>query len=140
VTDSVDGYLARKRNQVTVFGKFMDPLADKLLITAALVSFVEKGYINSWSAIIIISREFIVTGIRLVAVSENKIIEANSWGKIKTISQISAIILILINSCVLKVNIFNIDFISVIVVIVVGLTVYSGYDYVKKNWKFINFK
>jgi len=96
VTDLLDGSIARKRGQVTTFGKFMDPLADKLLVTAALVAFVDFGIINGIIAIVIISREFVVTGLRLIAVSEDKVIAANFWGKLKTILQISTIITILL--------------------------------------------
>jgi nicotinamide-nucleotide amidase len=91
-TDAVDGYLARSRNEVTTFGKFIDPLADKLLVTAALVSLVELDKISAWIAIIIISREFIVTGLRLVSVAEGKVIAASRYGKLKTIFQIAAIV------------------------------------------------
>ena len=80
ITDAVDGYLARSRNQITTFGKFMDPLADKLLVTAALVALVELGTLPAWIAIIIISRELIVTGLRMVAVAEGVIIAASKWG------------------------------------------------------------
>jgi nicotinamide-nucleotide amidase len=91
-TDAVDGYLARARNEVTTFGKFIDPLADKLLVTAALVALVELGKVPAWIAIVIISREFIVSGLRLVAVAEGKVIAASSYGKVKTIFQIAAIV------------------------------------------------
>lgn len=91
-TDAVDGYLARSRNEVTTFGKFIDPLADKLLVTAALVALVDLGRLPSWVAIIIISREFIVSGLRTVAVAEGKVIAASWFGKVKTILQIAAIL------------------------------------------------
>ncbi len=92
ITDGVDGYLARSRNEVTTFGKFLDPLADKLLVTAALVALVELGSLPSWIALVIISREFIVSGLRLVAVAEGKIIAASDYGKAKTVLQVLAII------------------------------------------------
>ncbi len=91
-TDAVDGYLARSRNEITTFGKFIDPLADKLLVTAALVSLVELQRLPAWIAIIIVSREFIVSGLRLVAVAEGKVIAASAWGKWKTVFQIIAIV------------------------------------------------
>ena len=100
LTDQLDGYIARSRNQITTFGKFMDPLADKLLVTSALISLVELGLIPSYAAIIIIAREFAVSGLRTIAASEGKIIAASWWGKIKTVIQIIAIVLLLI-----KVNI-----------------------------------
>ncbi|MBN2821858.1 MAG: CDP-diacylglycerol--glycerol-3-phosphate 3-phosphatidyltransferase [Coriobacteriia bacterium] len=91
-TDAVDGYLARSRNEVTTFGKFIDPLADKLLVTAALVALVDLNRLPSWIALVIISRELIVSGLRMVAVAEGKVIAASSYGKIKTILQILAIV------------------------------------------------
>lgn len=91
-TDAVDGYLARSRNEVTTFGKFIDPLADKLLVTAALVALVDLDRLPSWIALVIISRELIVSGLRMVAVAEGKVIAASSWGKVKTILQIVAIV------------------------------------------------
>ncbi len=91
-TDAVDGYLARSRNEVTTFGKFLDPLADKLLVTAALVALVELGELPSWIALIIISREFIVSGLRMVAVAEGKVIAASAYGKAKTVFQVIAIV------------------------------------------------
>ncbi|MDZ4654537.1 MAG: CDP-diacylglycerol--glycerol-3-phosphate 3-phosphatidyltransferase [Coriobacteriia bacterium] len=91
-TDAVDGYLARSRNEVTTFGKFVDPLADKLLVTAALVALVDLNRIPSWIALVIISRELIVSGLRMVAVAEGKVITASAYGKVKTILQIAAIV------------------------------------------------
>lgn len=96
VTDGVDGYLARTRNEVTTFGKFLDPLADKLLVTAALVALVELGTLPSWIALVIISREFIVSGLRMVAIAEGKVIAASNYGKVKTVFQILAIIAFII--------------------------------------------
>ena len=95
-TDAVDGHLARSRGEVTTLGKFMDPLADKLLVTAALLVLVEMNVIPSWPALIIISREFIVSGIRMVAASEGVVIAASWWGKVKTVTQIVAIVLFLV--------------------------------------------
>lgn len=95
-TDAVDGYLARSRNEVTNFGKLIDPLADKLLVTAALVSLVELGSLPAWVALVIISREFIVTGLRMVAVAEGQVIAAGSFGKFKTVMQIIAIVMFIV--------------------------------------------
>jgi CDP-diacylglycerol--glycerol-3-phosphate 3-phosphatidyltransferase len=100
-TDAVDGYLARSRNEVTTFGKFIDPLADKLLVTAALVSLVELQRLPAWIAILIISREFIISGLRLVAVAEGKVIAASMWGKLKTVFQIVAIIAFIVKDSTL---------------------------------------
>lgn len=91
-SDAVDGYIARSRNQVTTFGKFIDPLADKLLVTAALVSLVDLGRLPGWVALLIISRELVVSGLRMVAVAEGRVIAASNFGKAKTVLQIVAIV------------------------------------------------
>lgn len=91
-SDAVDGYLARSRNEVTTFGKFIDPIADKLLVTAALVALVELGRLPSWIAVLIISRELVVSGLRLVAVAEGRVIAASAYGKLKTVLQTIAIL------------------------------------------------
>ncbi len=96
LTDHFDGKLARKNNQVTTFGKFLDPLADKILVISALVCFIQLGLAETWCVILIIAREFMVTSIRLVAVDSGKVIAANNWGKTKTVSQIIAIVVILL--------------------------------------------
>jgi CDP-diacylglycerol--glycerol-3-phosphate 3-phosphatidyltransferase len=95
-TDYVDGYLARSRNEVTTFGKFIDPLADKLLVAAALIALVGLGEVPAWVAIVIISRELIVSGLRMVAVAEGKVIAASKWGKAKTVAQIVAIVMFIV--------------------------------------------
>lgn len=84
VTDFLDGYIARKNNLVTSFGKIMDPLADKILVFGALLCFLQLGFINSWCVAIILAREFFVTGMRVVAVDKGKVIAASWWGKVKT--------------------------------------------------------
>ncbi len=95
-TDGVDGYLARSRNEVTTFGKFIDPLADKLLVTAALLALIELDVLPAWIAMVIISREFIVSGLRMVASAEGTVIAASSYGKLKTVLQIIAVLLFLV--------------------------------------------
>lgn len=95
LTDTLDGYLARKNNQVTNFGKFMDPLADKLLVCAAMICLMDLDRLPSWIVIIIISREFIISGFRLIAAENGVVIAANYWGKFKTASQMVMIILLL---------------------------------------------
>ena len=97
LTDTLDGYLARKNNQITVFGKFMDPLADKLLVCSALICLVELGQLPSWIVIIIVGREFIISGFRLVAAEPGVVIAASSWGKFKTVSQMVMVILLVFN-------------------------------------------
>lgn len=93
VTDFFDGYIARKYNLVTSFGKIMDPLADKILVFGAMLCFLELGFINSWCVAIILAREFFVTGMRVVAVDKGKVIAASRWGKVKTNIQIFSVIL-----------------------------------------------
>jgi nicotinamide-nucleotide amidase len=95
-TDGVDGYLARSRNEITTFGKFLDPLADKLLVTAALLALVELDVLPAWIAFVIVSREFIVSGLRMVGSAEGMVIAASAWGKFKTVLQIVAILLFLV--------------------------------------------
>jgi len=92
-TDKLDGYIARSRNQITNFGKFMDPLADKLLVTCALILLVEKGIVAAWVVVVIIAREFIVSGLRTLAASQGVVIAASNWGKLKTVIQMIAIIM-----------------------------------------------
>ena len=98
ITDKLDGYIARSRNQITTFGKFLDPLADKILVLAAMVMLVEIGKLPSWIPIIVLAREFIVSGYRLVAVEKGgKVVAASIWGKLKTVTQMLAIILAFID-------------------------------------------
>ena len=104
ITDKLDGYIARSRNQVTTFGKFLDPLADKILVLSALVMLVEFGKIPAWIPVIVLSREFIVSGYRLLAVEKGgKVIAASIWGKLKTVTQMIAIILMFVD----KYNFFD---------------------------------
>ncbi len=100
-TDAVDGHIARTRNQVTTFGKFIDPLADKLLVTAALIALVDLEQLPSWIALVIISRELVVSGLRMVAIAEGRVIAASSHGKVKTILQIVAIVCFLLKDTTL---------------------------------------
>jgi nicotinamide-nucleotide amidase len=99
-TDGVDGYLARSRNEVTTFGKFLDPLADKLLVTAALLALIEMNVLPAWIAFIIIAREFIVSGLRMVASAEGSVIAASRYGKLKTVLQIAAILLFIVKDSI----------------------------------------
>lgn len=99
-TDALDGYLARSRNQVTDFGKFLDPLADKILVAAALLGLVEMQLLPSWIALIILAREFIVSGLRMLAANQGVVIAASWYGKVKTVSQIVAIVAFIIKDTV----------------------------------------
>lgn len=140
-TDNLDGYLARRNNQITTFGKLMDPLADKLLTMAALICFLkaEVRYVNEWVVMIILARELIVTGIRLIALGENKVIAASNLGKAKTVVQFITIIAIMVDM-ILPLSYNSVDVIFWLVLLTVILTVYSGFDYVRKNWSLLTFK
>ena len=127
LTDLLDGKLARKYNLVTNFGKFMDPLADKLLVCAALIALVEMGRIPSWVVIIIISREFIISGFRLIASDNGVVIAASYWGKFKTTFQ-------MIMVCLMIANIEALSLLTDIVMwVALVLTVVSLVDYLWKN-------
>ena len=155
ITDKLDGYLARKNNQVTTFGKFLDPIADKILVVTAMILLVEMGRLPAWIPIIVIFREFVVSGYRLIAVqSEGKVIAANIWGKLKTVTQMLGIICMfltnhpyfafvlrakteeemLVNSALTYMStgefIMNI-IASILITISVIATVFSGYEYLK---------
>ena len=127
LTDTLDGYLARKNNQVTNFGKFMDPLADKLLVCAAMICLMDLDRLPSWIVIIIISREFIISGFRLIAADNGIVIAASWWGKAKTISQMIMIILLIADIPALSV--LN----TVLIWVALILTVVSLIDYLVKN-------
>lgn len=131
LTDFLDGYLARKYNLITNFGKFMDPLADKLLVTAALICFLELGELNSWVVMIILAREFIVSIFRAVAAAEGIVIAADWWGKVKTNVQMFAIILMLMNNYPFEQ--FGIPMDQVLIYLATVLTVISGFNYIIKN-------
>jgi CDP-diacylglycerol--glycerol-3-phosphate 3-phosphatidyltransferase len=144
ITDKLDGQIARKRNQVTTFGKFLDPIADKILVLAAMVILVEIGKIPAWIPIIVLIREFMVSGYRLVAAGKGgEVIAASIWGKLKTVSQMFALIL-----AFLDVNNFADCFrggltgfsfaynlvVTVLLIISSFATIFSGLDYMK-DWK-----
>ena len=131
LTDFLDGYLARSRNLVTDFGKFMDPLSDKLLVCSALICLIELGQLPAWVVIIIISREFIISGFRLVAADNGVVIAASYWGKFKTTFQMAAVILMIFNIPALTLVT------NIVVVIAVALTIISLVDYVAKNIKIL---
>jgi len=134
-TDGVDGYLARSRNEVTTFGKFLDPLADKLLVTAALLALVDLDVLPSWIALVIIAREFIVSGLRMVASAEGQVIAASWYGKVKTFFQIVAIMLFIVKdsqtlaAAGLRLVAFTQAVAWTVMGIAVALTVVSMVDY-----------
>jgi CDP-diacylglycerol--glycerol-3-phosphate 3-phosphatidyltransferase len=130
-TDGLDGYIARKRKIVTNLGKLLDPLADKLLMAAVLIALVEMEKLGAWVAIIIISREWAVTGLRQVALLEGTVLAASKWGKWKTAVQITMIIVLLLNN--FPFNFIDLRIDLYVVWAAVLITVYSGVDYFVKN-------
>ena len=147
ITDKLDGYLARKNNQVTAFGKFLDPLADKILVLAAMMMLVEMQKLPAWIPIIVLAREFMVSGYRLIAVEKGgEVIAASKWGKLKTVTQMIAIVLAL-----LDLNAFGECFtgvlqggdlilnliVTIMMIIQVIATIFSGIDYMKGAKKYI---
>ena len=131
LTDMLDGKIARKYNLVTNFGKFMDPLADKLLVCSALIALVDLGKLAGWIVIVIIAREFIISGFRLVASDNGVVIAASYWGKFKTTFQMIMIILLVLDLPFKYMNIIN----MAVVYIALALTVISLIDYIAKNYK-----
>lgn len=148
LTDFLDGYIARKKNLITDFGKLMDPLSDKILVLAALIIFVEKGYIWSWMVIIIIAREFLVTGIRIIAASKGEVIPADKIGKYKTATQMIAIPMIIFTKSdtlydffqnfsidIIAIADFNVTLSNLLMIIPLILTIWSGVEYIEKSKK-----
>lgn len=143
ITDKLDGYIARSRNQVTTFGKFLDPIADKILVISAMLILVEMNKLPAWIPIIVIFREFIVSGYRLIQVERNgEVIAASIWGKIKTVTQMIAIILAFIdtsyygafiNAGLTGYNfVINLLMTSMMTISVIA-TIFSGYNYIKNG-------
>ena len=147
ITDKLDGYIARSRNQVTTFGKFLDPLADKILVLSALVMLVEFGKIPAWIPIIVLAREFLVSGYRLIASTKGgQVIAASIWGKLKTVTQMIAIILVFVDrysfgDCFISevrvdMSTFSLIFngiTTVLLLVSTFATIFSGYDYLKNG-------
>ncbi len=129
LTDMLDGKIARKYNLVTNFGKFMDPLADKLLVCSALICLIQLGQLPAWMVIIIVSREFIISGFRLVAAEQGIVIAASYWGKFKTTFQMIAVVLMILNFEALSVVTLICTWAALI------LTIISLVDYIAKNHK-----
>ena len=130
LTDMLDGQIARKYNMITNFGKLMDPLADKVLTAAAMICLVELGDLAAWIAILIIFREYLITGLRSVAASENIVVAANIWGKVKTVCQMIALMLLMLKPQIVALCGLNVGLWLMYVAVI--LTVYSGLDYVLK--------
>ncbi|PLR86178.1 CDP-diacylglycerol--glycerol-3-phosphate 3-phosphatidyltransferase [Bacillus sp. V33-4] len=138
-TDWIDGYYARKYDLVTNLGKFLDPLADKLLVSAALIVLVDLELAASWIVIVIISREFAVTGLRLVLAGEGEVVAANMLGKIKTWTQIIAISALLLHNAIFE--LVSIPFDQLALWVAMFFTIWSGWDYFAKNKRaFLNSK
>ncbi len=149
ITDLFDGKIARERNLVTDFGKFADPLADKILVLAAMLCFVQNGLCDCVAVIIVLLREFAVTSIRLIAAAKGEVVAANIWGKVKTVTQMTAIITILVMQSALDVmTLANADIPELLpgiffcagellIWISTIFAIISGVIYIKENWKFI---
>lgn len=132
LSDVVDGNIARKRNMVTELGKFLDPIADKLLVTSALIAFIKTDNLSVWIVFIIIAREFVITGFRVIAARQGVVIAADKWGKIKTVIQLISIVAILLRDFPLSL-ITDFPFGQVLMYVAVVLTVISGTNYIIKN-------
>ncbi len=153
-TDAIDGHLARKNNQVTDFGKFLDPLADKMLVITALVLLQHVELIHPVITVIIIARELMVTSIRLVAASSGKVIAAGTWGKAKTVTQMIATLFLMVEPALLgKIEQpWGIPYLcgatpestavigSALMLVATALTVISGVEYLVKNWKYLDYR
>ncbi len=141
-TDHLDGKIARKYNMITDFGKFADPLADKVMIVSALACFVELGLTSAVALIIILAREFTVTSIRLVASSQGKVVAANIWGKVKTVSQIIAVFVIMLMQYLIEISVIeNALWVHIVCDGLMWLSVFftllSGVIYIVQNFEFI---
>jgi len=143
ITDKLDGYIARSRNQITTFGKFLDPIADKILVLAAMLILVEMNKLPAWIPVIVLFREFLVSGYRLIAVEKGgKVIAASVWGKLKTVTQMIAIILAFIDTsyygAFINAGLTGYDYVinlltTGMMTISVIATIFSGYDYIKNG-------
>ena len=137
LTDTLDGYLARSRNEVTVFGKFIDPIADKLLVMSALVVLVGQNRMPSWVCILMLAREFAISGFRLVAANSGRVIAAGWLGKIKTVTQMAAVILLLLLTPVSGdplLGPIGVTIANIVMYVSAIMTVWSGVDYIARNF------
>ena len=147
ITDKLDGYIARSRNQVTTFGKFLDPLADKILVLSALVMLVEYGKLPGWIPVVVLAREFIVSGYRMLEAEKGgKVVAASIWGKLKTATTMVAIIVVFFDkysffsflNTPMTVAQYVINVTGTILMLVsVVATIFSGYDYLKGGKEFL---
>jgi len=135
-TDGLDGYVARKQKSVTNLGKLLDPLADKLLVMSALVSLVAMSALPAWIAIVIIGREFAVTGLRSIAAAEGRVISASRFAKVKTVTQIVAITAVMVNN--FPFSLLGFPFEDIALWVAVGFTVLSGLDYFRESIDILN--
>lgn len=141
LTDTLDGQIARKKQMITTFGKFADPLADKMLTTAAFLVFMKDDIIGVWPVFIILVREFAVSGVRLAAAADGEVIAASFWGKFKTVTQMISIIVGIALMCIPQISASLSTVITQILVwICVLFTVISGGEYIVKNWKLMKLK
>ncbi|MEK6673788.1 MAG: CDP-diacylglycerol--glycerol-3-phosphate 3-phosphatidyltransferase [Nitrospirota bacterium] len=133
LTDFLDGYLARKKGQITKFGIILDPIADKFLVISALILLVDMGRLSLWVAIIIIAREFLITGLRVVALSKDIVIPAEVGGKLKTVFQITAILCLIVDMSFLGIDLYDIG--TLLIWVAVVLSIVSGFKYTVSFWK-----
>ena len=146
VTDYADGYIARKYKLITDFGKLMDPLVDKIMTMSAFICLVSLGSVPAWAVILIVSREFLITGLRLIAIARGKVLPAERLGKIKTVLQIVTILYCLVVIAMadqfrdlLNPLTVTLDAVGLaLVLLTVGLTVWSGISYFAKNWDLVS--
>lgn len=139
LTDTLDGHIARSRNLVTDFGKFLDPLADKILVICTLVVLMDLGYLHSVALIIVIIREFVVTSLRLVAASSDLVIAASPWGKAKTVVQIVVILVLMLTPIFQESVVFHVAA-QICIWMMVFITLFSGIDYLVKNRRVLSEK
>lgn len=135
-TDGLDGFIARKYNQITTMGKFLDPLADKILVLAALCAFLQMGLTSAWVVFIIVTRELVITSFRIVSINKGVVIAADRAGKLKTLSQNVAVVVVMLEYILTQRAFVG----GILLWISVALTVYSGVSYIVKNFHVLDFK